>query len=166
MINFKEISPLGGGLKILINSDYTVSHNWMCFSSWYSINQNLPDAKVQINCKRNVCDYQIFNWPNRCGVDFSFNKNYDENEWFIITPETMAVSTLNVDAIGPIDCKSNELSTFVNFKNGCGFFDFNKHNSQCPFSYTTKLYSEDLSLNEYRILKLWDKANMPYISTA
>jgi hypothetical protein len=41
MIDFKNITPLGNGLKVLINSDYTLPHDWMTFSAWYSISQNL-----------------------------------------------------------------------------------------------------------------------------
>ncbi len=43
MINLKNVTPIGGELKILINVDYSFNHDWMSFASWYSINKNLPD---------------------------------------------------------------------------------------------------------------------------
>lgn len=156
MINLKSVTPIGGGLKVLINVDYTFNHDWMAFASWYSINKNLPDAEVKILCKRNTSNYQIFNWPSRCNVKFSYIPHIDDENFLQITPDVMAVSDFNAESMGPIDCKMNEISTFVSYLNGCGLFRFSDK-EYCPFQYCSKLYSEDLSFNEYRIFKIWDR---------
>jgi hypothetical protein len=160
MIN--KITPLGGGLKILIKCNYDISHDWMAFSSWYSIAKYLPDAQVRILCSRMICEHQIFNWPNRCKVEFSFTKKSDDDDFFVIKPDVMAVGDYDDIHLGPINCKLSEASTFVSYAEGCGQFmpDF----KQCPFAETHRFFSENLTFNEYRILKIWDKANTTYIS--
>ena len=160
MIN--EITPLGGGLKILINCNYDPTHDWMTFASWYSIAKNLPDAKVKILCSRTICKHQIFNWPSRCKVDFSFTKKPEDAEYLSITPDVMAVGEYDKDHLGPINCKLLETSTLVSYKEGCGQVlpDFKR----CPFSETDRFFTENLTFNEYRIFKIWDKANTTYIS--
>ena len=156
MINLKNVSPVGGGLKVIIHTDYNFNHDWMTFASWYSINKTLPDAEVKILCKRNTSDYQLFNWPSRCNVKFSFTPHVEDEDFLSITPDVMAISEFNVDSIGPIDCKLNEISTFVSYLNGCGLFKL-EGKDYCPFQNCSELYSEDLSFNEYRIFKMWDR---------
>lgn len=159
------ISSLGKGLNILIKAKYTKRHDWQAFASWYSIFKNLPDAKVKVCCELPADpEYQLFNWPARCKVDFSFHYKKDDH-YLEINPNIMAVYQYDENNLGPIDAKINEQCTFVDYSKGCGLFTLEKFKDYCPFELAMKLFSNDMSLNEYRILKIWDKANKTYIST-
>ena len=177
-----EISVTGEGLNILISCDYVRHHDWMTFAAWYSILKNLPDAQVKIICSRSDIREQFFNWPMKCKVPFVFYAGdgrpaaehainlglFLENTFFQITPEIMAVSFYDAKSLGPVSVKSEENSTFVSYFEGCGKFVsgewINTHKN--PFGLAGKLYSDDLSLNEYRVLKLWEKCHRTYIATA
>lgn len=66
-----QISATGLNLSILIFSQYDIHHDWMAFSCWYSIQQNLPDAKVIIMTPRPkiVKDF-CYSWCYRVSCDF------------------------------------------------------------------------------------------------
>jgi len=54
-------------LDVVIACDSSAAHNWMAFACWYSLNVNLPDARVRIVAKRGI-DGPFFTWAARCGV--------------------------------------------------------------------------------------------------
>jgi len=175
-----SITDTGKGLNILIICEYVSHHDWMTFASWYSIYKNLPDAVVKIACARTGnLQKSIFNWVAKCNVQFVqysiknvSNKElasdlgfYSVNQDFIsITPEVMAVSYYNELGLGPITAKSDSNSTFVNYSEGCGKFVLSEwiNTWKNPFGSTDKLYSDKLLLNEYRILKCWEKCQLTY----
>lgn len=176
------ISPTGEGLNILIDCKYIPQHDWMVFASWYSISKNLPDAIVKIICQRSESKSTIFRWPNRCliplkqylkseklikdqAIDLGLYQN--EEEILIITPDIMCVSFYDVEHKGPIDVKSDENFTFVSYLHGCGKFVLQDWlNIKNPFFRVDRFYSENMFLNERRVLKLWDKGFKTYLATA
>lgn len=164
-----RISPTGKGLNIVLLCEYTPSHDWMSFASWYSVYHNLPDAQLGIFCKRIGTRTQLFQWTFKCKVPFiQYSSEYVVPEGaMVITPDTMAVTTYDETALGPIDVKSDENSTFVSYLGGCGQFVLSEwiNTSRNPFNITSRLYSNNLSVNEYRVFKLWDKCHKFYVAT-
>lgn len=66
-----RITAMGDTLSILINSEYSLHHDWMSFAAWYSVYKNLPDAEVAVLCARDLGEgYTAYNWPFRSGVKF------------------------------------------------------------------------------------------------
>lgn len=65
------ISETGENLGIVINTK--TGEDWKAFSTWYSINKNLPDAKVYIVCNRTM-DVEIrnFQWVKRLNIRHVF----------------------------------------------------------------------------------------------
>lgn len=160
-----DVSTTGNGLNIIIKCEYIPHHDWMTFASWYSIYKNLPDAEVKLVCHRIPSTHQLFHWPDKCSVKHIFwggtieDYPVPENS-LVITPEVMAVSHYDVNKLGPIDVKSEENFTFVSYFNGCGKFVMNEwiNKTYNPFGVTDRLFTDDISLNEYRVLKMWEKA--------
>jgi len=153
-------------LNVIINCEEKVHHDWMAFASWYSIVKNLPDAQVQIYCKRTGNSLrQLFGWTYRYKVPLIkyHSINLPENS-FQISPEIMAVSIYNKDALGPITTKSNENSTFVSYLEGCGKFVLSEwiNSIRSPFEVVGKLYTDNLTVNELKVLKLWEKCYSTY----
>jgi hypothetical protein len=144
------ISEFGKGLGIVIYSKSVLEHDWMSFACWYSIKKFLPDAEIILICERgNV----VFNWTYKFGVKTIYNTNYKfSNDLFIveIQPSVMAVRPI-VDVLGPIDAKSSQIATFVDYDNGCGNF---VKEATPPFG--KKFVNIDVSPNEIKIFKLWE----------
>lgn len=69
------ISYTGENLSVLICCSHLLHHDWMTFLSWYSFQQNLPDAKISILCNRKDMKFNLFNWTKRLGVTFEITKN-------------------------------------------------------------------------------------------
>ena len=139
----------------------------MTFASWYSIFKNLPDANVKIRCTRSDTRELLFVWSQKCDVPIYYVNKSDlkiEENWFSITPDIMAVSTYDSNNLGPESAKSDENFTFVSYLEGCGKFVFSEwiDTIRNPFDIANELYSYNLKLNEYRILKLWEKCSTTY----
>ena len=163
----------GEGLDILITCERTCLQNWMTFASWYSISVNLPDANVAIACVRSVQKHLLFEWPNRCGVDFfqyqkgsdpaeiAFSRKYlTTNSPLIVTPDVMAVREYDGNNVGPIDVKENNRATFVYYHEGCGRFVVSEwiDRTRTPFEGATKRFgSHAMSINEIAVFKLWER---------
>lgn len=164
-----KISETGNGLNILMLCEYTRHHDWMSFASWYSIYKNLPDATVEISCLRTNCQDQLFNWPVKCNVTFSqVSKLEHVVDKLTITPDIMAVSYYDINNLGPVDVKSDDNFTFVSYFRGCGKFVYDQwiNTLRNPLVIAEKLFTEDISLNESRVLKLWGKAYTLYRTIA
>ncbi|RDJ35318.1 MAG: hypothetical protein DWQ19_10920 [Crenarchaeota archaeon] len=163
------ISPTGKNLDIVISCDFLPHHNWMSFASWYSIYKNLPDAKVRILCKRTQFVSDFFKWTFKCKVPFiQYTDHYvfRENE-LKITPDVMAIDIYDKDALGPIDVRLEEKSTFITYLHGCGNFVLTEwiDTFRNPFGMTGRFFSNNLTVNEYRVLKLWEKCHKIYNAT-
>jgi hypothetical protein len=75
-----EMPPLdsnGGGLSVLICTDYTFQHNWMAYSAWYSVSQKLPEAKVTIISPRpKPIETWLYHWvPKISDLRYHLHKN-------------------------------------------------------------------------------------------
>ena len=162
------VGEFGKGLRLIINTESIPKHDWMSYASWYSINKNLPDAEVLLLCRRGE---MVFGWPYKCGVKVVYYTKepvilYDEEHLNIhISPTFMAVrSFMSLTELGPIDAKSDQVATFVDYSKGCGKFVFNEGIDMAvnPFGITKKLTDVACSLNEVKILKLWEDCEKTY----
>lgn len=163
----------GEGLDILITCERTYLQNWMTFASWYSISVNLPDARVAIACSRSAQKHLLFEWTNRCGVNFfqyqkdanpaeiAFSRKYLNTKTpIILPPEVMAIREYDADNANPVDVKTNERATFVYYHEGCGKFVVSEWIDKCrtPFEGAMKRYgSYAMSINEISVFKLWER---------
>lgn len=155
------MSATGKNLNLIIICKYCRHHDWMAFASWYSIYKNLPDANVSIYYDPPEIDELLFTWTDKCKLKVLKNRL---DGYFEIEPHVLAVNPYYEDAVGPISVKSNEYYTFVSYLEGCGKFVLSDwiNSIRSPFGITSKLYTDDLSLNEYKVLKLWAKCRMAY----
>ena len=161
----EDISPTGKNLSIIISCDYLPAHDWMTLASWYSVNKNLPDAKVVIACPRREYErmWGLFQWVYRVRVPMMY---YTETagitrEADIVIPFTaMAVRTYDKEHIGPVSVKSGEFATFVDYQEGCGKFIPSEwlDKVRAPFRKAVKTFGTDImTVNELKVLKLWEK---------
>lgn len=89
-------TSLGENLNILILTEPT--HDWLAFSSWYSITKNLPHAKIAIVCVRNLeVGFQYFQWMKRLRVPHRFINPADRQ------PETILNALLLANTEGLIE---------------------------------------------------------------
>ena len=69
------VSFTGENLSVLLCCSHSLHHEWMTFFSWYSFQQNLPDAKFAILCNRKDIKFNLFNWTKRLNIPFEITKN-------------------------------------------------------------------------------------------
>jgi hypothetical protein len=83
------MNSLGENLNVLILTEPT--QDWLAFSSWYSINKNLPEAKVAVVCVRNLeVGFQYFQWMKRMRIPHRFVNPADHREETILNALLMA----------------------------------------------------------------------------
>jgi hypothetical protein len=77
----------------------------------------------------------------------------------------MAIDTYFGEKI--INCKSNDKSTFVNYSEGVGNFSLVEciNKNEVPFGMSKRFINFNMTVNESRILKIWDKASRLYKAT-
>ena len=173
------ISKTGDNLAVVINIDKDPFEPWMAFCSWYSIVKNLPDAKVFILARGDFIKSDIVsNWAKRCKINFSqyndqnylnvaktkFSRHFEKT--LFINSDVMAVDTYLGDKI--TSSKSNEQSTFVSYLDGVGNFVLAEciNKNVLPFGAISRSFiSSEMSVNESRIIKLWEKAEKLYKAT-
>jgi hypothetical protein len=173
------ISKTGNNLAVVININKGPFKPWMAFCSWYSIIKNLPDAKVFVLARRDFIESDVVSsWAKRCKIEFSqynnesylnplkeeFRKNFEKT--LFIHPGVMAVDTYLGDEI--TSSKSDEQSTFVSYLDGVGNFVLAEciNKNVLPLgSVSQKFISSRMSVNESRIIKLWEKAEALYKAT-
>lgn len=173
----------GENLNILIVCDYIPKHNWMSFFSWYSLNKNLPDAKVSIICNRKLMSYKLFDWTRKCNVPFQilkentienhlkylFDKNWIKTPLLVISPEILAVRELNYEIKDIqelkdfVNSKENKINTFVNYSEGFGKYKITEENRH-PFIQFNQYFQGELSLNEVKIEELFKNATPLFIT--
>ena len=161
-----RISPTGKGLNIVISCEYTPLHDWMTFASWYSIYKNLPDAEVGVFCKRTNIVGNLFEWKSKTKIPFvHYSQEFQAPEGvLLIEPDVMAINTFDPATPEPVDVKIDGAATFVSYLNGCGSFVMSQwiNTTRNPFGMASRFYSDNLNLNEYRVLKLWEKCHKIY----
>ena len=140
----------------------------MAFASWYSINKNLPDAKVVIASPRREYErtWLLFNWTYRLRVPLLFYTESITREANLVIPCTvMALRTYDTEHPGPVDVKSQEFATFVDYQEGCGRFIPSQwiNRVAAPFRKAVKrLGTEDMTVNELKVLQMWEKLYILY----
>ena len=180
-----QISETGNGLNITIAAQNSPFDDWGAFAAWYSIFKNLPDASVEIFCFEQNFTNQYFNWPRRCGVDFSYKSVLEITtpdfknalllnglvrlaaNHIVIMPGVMAIDVFREKSLGPIPAKNEERTTFATYLEGCAKFVLSDwiHIQKNPFPFVERLYSDSMTVNEMRILKLWNKCGTTYFAT-
>lgn len=156
-----DFSSSGNGLKIIMQCNYTPHDNWLAFASWFSINQNLPDAKLIIFYKKEIFSQHFFTWINRCKIDFCHTISENLDGYFLIQSSDFAVRNKQ-DLLGPIDAKLDKPSTFVSCLNGCGKFVMSDwlNKSEAPFRDAFKRFAvEGMTTNESKVIQLWERAD-------
>lgn len=89
-------NTLGENLNVLILTEPT--HDWLAFSSWYSINKKLPEAKVAAVCVRNLeVGFQYFQWMKRMRIPHRFVNPADKREETVLN----ALLTANTEGLLP-----------------------------------------------------------------
>lgn len=189
-----KISDIGNNLNILITCDFIPHHGWMSFLSWYSIYKNLPESKVYIACNRKLMINNFFGWARRCNVPFVLHKQMEIQEQidFAIKQKKIEMPILVVPAEFLCvrdfkeanfsaenfknlhfledfpelyaDCKSNNNSCFISYKDGWGKFNTSKwiNNLNCPLVPEFKYNTAIMTANESKINQLWNNATMLY----
>lgn len=159
------VTPTGENLLLIIKCEYLPHNDWMSFFTWYSIQKNLPDAKVLILCKRNVYKQSLFNWTYKYKVPiFQISSNFndyskigadDSFHKIELTCEQAAINTFDEKNLG-LD-EEKEFCTFFNYFNKCGSFKGQNwvDSLNSPFKKHNEFITDDISLNEFKILKLW-----------
>jgi len=173
-----DISLTGKGLTAIFKSKYSPIHNWMTYSAWYSMWKNLPDAEVIIMCERGIYSKQLMSWTQRIPVKFfSYCKDQDPvqiaknnelilpNNHVMVFDEPCVVATDTFKDAKVVESKSDETGTFVSYRNGCGKFVVSRwiDKLETPFGgASTKLITPAITVNEMRVLKLWDKMSLVF----
>lgn len=139
-------------LSITIKCEPRIDHHWMAFASWYSIKKRISNCSIFIETdnKKN-----FFNWTSKLGVKI-FKKTNSEIK---IDPNVIAVREFEGD-FEIVSSKSDVQKTFVDYKFGCGKFDFEneKQRAKCPFYNSMKVFSKDkMTVNEVAVLRTWEQ---------
>jgi hypothetical protein len=159
------INKTGKNLTIIIQG----ISSWTAFASWYSINRHLPDATVVISKKKST----LMNWPHKANV-----RNFTQLNppYLVLPPYTMAIRPLSLKTLDIInkqnetinmeifDCREQTIATFVTFKT-CGKFDLDiweQHETRPPIFFTNRLRTQDMSINESKIINLWFEMQAAY----
>ena len=152
------IGEYGKGLTVVISAKNIPEHDWMSFASWYSINRNLPDARVILICERGDI---VFRWPYKCGLKTIYYTIHPViPDAFEISPFVVALRSF-MNPFGPVDVKSNQAATLVDYSNGCGELLF-KEGMSAPFTITKEIRNAEMTLNEIKLLKLWENCEKTY----
>jgi hypothetical protein len=158
----------GDNLSIIIACEHLLHHNWMSFASWYSISKKLPDAHVTIGLIRGCPKVELFSWPGRYGVQLIQHQKKvspldlldSSRKKICISPSVMALRDYNENFLGPVEAKSQELTTFVDYFTGCGSFVMSEwiNKLMSPFDGAVRAFAaSDMTANEIAVLKVWDR---------
>lgn len=157
----------GSGITFIIKCEATANQNWMAFASWYSINKNLPDAKVVVAVERSDASPELFRWVRKCGgtlVRYKGTIPKVEGDKIIeIKPTIMALRTFRDEEI--VAAKSSKQATLVDYSEGVGCFVAAEWIDKVllPFPRATRRWATDtMSVNEVAILELWQKCGPLY----
>jgi hypothetical protein len=163
------MNEYGKNLLILIKCEYVNHHDWMSFLSWYSIRTNLPDAKMCVLCKRGMYTTKsLFSWVYKCKIPFIQYKdkysteNICKNTKILeITPEIACIDVLK-ETLDIYPTNSDEDCSFVNYYNKCGNFigpEWILKNKNI-FENINECYSDNMTLNEHKVLSLAKSASI------
>lgn len=201
----------GTGVSVLINSKYDYFHNWMSYAAWYSLQRNLPGAKVALAVPRRGLDLMLYHWAYRCDIRFMMYRNVEKmNKMFAVylalkrnlVRQPLIVMDADVMALGELELPSVDFavddnvwyfnnqpvekfeeainkggdvslfgdgpvfgSTFANYRWKCGNFlkkNWLRGKVKPPFNAGDAFRSHDLSLEESKIIDLWNQMGDMY----
>jgi hypothetical protein len=164
------IDITGNELHVVIECENNSLHSWMSFASWYSVVKNLPNAGVTIVCKRGKIPTvrEHFMWARRAKVNFFIYENEycvkTDKKIFKIPASVMAIRAYDAQLLGPVDVKTDVLATFVNYSEGCGKFVISEwiNREVGLFREVSKFETAEMSINETKLLNLWNKSHKLY----
>ena len=160
------ITSTGDNLNVTIQCSNTHHDSWMAYASWYSMQKNIPDAKVWVNLRRSNEVQDYFNWARKRQVLGAAETG------LMVLVNCMAVRELDHQTLESlhiskvdemlrwhycVDICSDEITPFVSYAN-FGNFVLSEwiNKKECPFVKTKKLESN--SINEKKVIELWKKA--------
>lgn len=149
-----NITRTGEGLGVVIRCSPTFFHDWLSFASWYSFQRNLPDAKIVLCISEGRRSRELFSWAYRAKIKIAKDYNFDTLHQINITPFIFAVREF-ID-LNIVSVKSLECATLVDCQDGCGLFDKTWETRLIvPFQITDQLGTENMTLNEMKVLQIW-----------
>lgn len=165
-----KIDPYGNGMTVLIDCEATGKDNFLAFASWYSLFKNLPDAKIIIACQRpRMLEKDVFTWVRRINVSFFYYRKKPDAQ-IVIPPDILCLGPLNEEILKDVNegknierfiiaAKSQDHAVFCSIKEGCGSFvpDGWIHKEYPPFDKFDILSKGELTTNEKKVFKLWEK---------
>jgi hypothetical protein len=188
-----KISSTGRNLSAIISTDQSLHSEWMTFACWYSINKNLPDAKVAVIFPRANNNY-MFSMLNRCHIPYTTfstkNEHFDwlatfikqkklpEQKYILLDEPIMCIRELSDETLENInstseyvsdkklccDCRVEEYLSFVKY-NRLGDFNLDewiKTEKQPPFHLTEKFKLSIKTINEFKVINLWEQMATTY----
>ena len=156
----------GNDLYVVIECENKPIHSWMGFVSWYSVVKNLPNAEVAVVCRRGKEEpsKEYFTWARRANIKFFFYENsyyFKTDKKIIKIPSCVVVlREYNSQLLGPADAKGDILATFIDYSDGCGKFVISEwiNKEVGLIENVSKFASSEMSINEMRLLNLWEKS--------
>jgi hypothetical protein len=139
----------------------------MSFACWYSIDKNLPDAKIVVAYKRAEPKWDLFHWTRKCKIQLM--AYVQEPAWdvfggqfsiVVLPPHSLAIRSYNQKNVGPTDVKDNAFSTFVSYPNACGGFNTARWIDKlgAPFYKAVRRFgTSDCTADEIKVLELWER---------
>lgn len=139
---------------------------WMTRAAWYGAHKNLPDAKIIVLLDRLNPSLDMYRWVTKVGAKLllsgSLEKFSDCEVEYVVPATTVAVRPYDKNNVGPSSSKTNDQTTFVDYSDGVGRFVIEQwiDRNDVPFSLTKRLATNDMTVNELAVLKLWERLNM------
>lgn len=183
------IDQYGDGLTILIHGTPGVSFPWRSFSSWFSARKYLPDASVIVAIPRGDGSQNCTCfWSWRLGVThFTYRGGVDEARrqaakriehpgfWATMEAGTLILEAVQTEFLtrlkreGDFDslsrlAKDEEVCPVISIRSGVGSFVLENwiDRSDTPFRRSGLYRQGSLSVNENRVLSLWEQMSQIY----
>ena len=148
----------------------------MSYALYNSIRYFIPEARVCLAKKWAVQGVNS-TWEQRCKIPFFLyepdedplkivvKKNIFGKDFKIVPLKAHVLAVREVGNLGPSDVHKDEETTFVDYDSGCGTFDYRKwiDRSDAPLRQAVKRFGDtNLSVNEMRVLKEWERSSRSY----
>lgn len=151
----------GINLELAIKCQNNFVDNWMAYSFWYSIEKNLPDAKIVFVLENSIGSLDYFKWVHRFKIKTSkFPNNFE----CLHPPSIISVRHFDNNYLGPSSSKSENMTCLVDYSEGVGNFNKSKwiNSKRAPFAFTKVIKKDCTTVNEFSILKMWDSCLKSY----
>lgn len=156
----KKISETGKGLTIQTHSTGHPNDSWKLFILWRSCAYFLPDADFIIAWKKS--DMFMPDWIRKCKIKLGITSG----ENVLVVPASCAAirKYKEEDALGPVDIKSDTHACLVFYEGSVGTWKETKK-FFFPCDKAVMRYGRtELTVNEYRLLNIWERYSLIYRS--